>query len=130
MSTAAKRPRVSPVDPVTVDPTHYKVESENNRLRVLRVMYGPREKSVMHTQLPLQCFSPQIRRDSRFQAGRPKNAVGTPGRPCSFPRKRTCLETWTTNLSNWYSSSSNNLGCSRGPQRWRFGAESPSSFLN
>ena len=41
---------VSPAqDPVKVDPTHYKVESENAKVRVLRVHYGPHEKSVMHS---------------------------------------------------------------------------------
>ena len=35
-------------DPVKVDPKHYKVESENSSVRILRVKYGPHEKSVMH----------------------------------------------------------------------------------
>ncbi len=35
-------------DPVKVDPKHYKVETENAQVRVLRVHYGPHEKSVMH----------------------------------------------------------------------------------
>jgi hypothetical protein len=35
-------------DPVKADPTHYKVEFENRRVRVLRIRYGPREQSVMH----------------------------------------------------------------------------------
>ena len=35
-------------DPVTVDSKHYKVELENDRVRVLRIRYGPGEKSVMH----------------------------------------------------------------------------------
>ncbi len=36
-------------DPVRVDSGHYRVESENDRVRVVRVRYGPHEKSVMHT---------------------------------------------------------------------------------
>jgi uncharacterized RmlC-like cupin family protein len=36
-------------DPVKVDPQHYKVEFENERIRVLRTKYGPGEKSVMHS---------------------------------------------------------------------------------
>ena len=36
-------------DAVKVDPQHYKVEFENARVRVLRVHYGPHEKSVMHS---------------------------------------------------------------------------------
>jgi quercetin dioxygenase-like cupin family protein len=35
-------------DPVKVDARHYKVELENDSVRVLRVKYGPHEKSVMH----------------------------------------------------------------------------------
>ncbi|MEO6005189.1 MAG: cytoplasmic protein [Opitutus sp.] len=35
-------------DPVKVDPKHYKVEFENESVRVLRIHYGPGEKSVMH----------------------------------------------------------------------------------
>ena len=36
-------------DPAKVDPKHYKVESENAQVRILRVHYGPHEKSVMHS---------------------------------------------------------------------------------
>ncbi len=35
-------------DPVKVDPKHYKVEVDNAQVRVLRIHYGPHEKSVMH----------------------------------------------------------------------------------
>ncbi len=35
-------------DAVKVDPKHYKVEFENEQVRVLRVAYAPGEKSVMH----------------------------------------------------------------------------------
>lgn len=35
-------------DPVNVDSKHYKVEFENDQVRVLRITYGPHEKSVMH----------------------------------------------------------------------------------
>lgn len=36
-------------DPVTVDANHYKVEFENESVRVLRVKVGPGEKSAMHS---------------------------------------------------------------------------------
>jgi len=36
-------------DPVKADPSHYKVEFENDRIRVLRIRYGVGEKSVMHS---------------------------------------------------------------------------------
>ena len=35
-------------DAVKVDPEHYKIEFENEYVRVLRISYGPGEKSVMH----------------------------------------------------------------------------------
>jgi hypothetical protein len=36
-------------DSVLADPKHYCVELENERVRVLRVSYGPHEKSVLHS---------------------------------------------------------------------------------
>ena len=36
-------------DAATVDPDHYRVEFENDHVRVLRIGYGPHEKSVMHS---------------------------------------------------------------------------------
>ena len=36
-------------DAVRVDPKHYNVEFENGQVRVLRISYGPGEKSVMHS---------------------------------------------------------------------------------
>ena len=35
-------------DPVKVDANHYKVEFENELVRVLRIKVGPGEKSIMH----------------------------------------------------------------------------------
>ena len=49
MSSAAK-PRLNPqLDPVKLEPTRYRVEFENERVRVLRINYGPGERSVMHS---------------------------------------------------------------------------------
>jgi quercetin dioxygenase-like cupin family protein len=42
-------PIVSAQDAVKVDPQHYTVVSENDQVRILRVHYGPHEKSVMHS---------------------------------------------------------------------------------
>jgi quercetin dioxygenase-like cupin family protein len=36
-------------DATKVDPKHYKVETENETMRIVRVHYGPHEKSVMHS---------------------------------------------------------------------------------
>ena len=45
----ARIPQPAADDPVEVDPRHYKVEFENERVRVVRIKYGPGEKSVMHS---------------------------------------------------------------------------------
>ena len=42
-------PIVFAQDAVKVDPKHYSVISENDRVRILKVHYGPHEKSVMHS---------------------------------------------------------------------------------
>jgi quercetin dioxygenase-like cupin family protein len=42
-------PIVSAQDAVKVDPKHYTVVSENDQVRILKVHYGPHEKSVMHS---------------------------------------------------------------------------------
>ena len=39
-------------DAVIADPGHYTVEYENDRVRVIRIKYGPGEKSVMHSHGP------------------------------------------------------------------------------
>jgi quercetin dioxygenase-like cupin family protein len=36
-------------DAAKVDSKHYKVEFENDEVRVLRITYGPGEKSIMHS---------------------------------------------------------------------------------
>ena len=39
-------------DALQADPKHYKIEFENDRVRVLRIRYGPHETSVMHSHPP------------------------------------------------------------------------------
>ncbi len=39
-------------DAVKADPQHYTVDFENDKVRVIRIKYGPGEKSVMHTHGP------------------------------------------------------------------------------
>lgn len=43
-------------DPAKVDPTHYKVEYKDDRVRVLRISFGPHEKSVMHEHPTASCL--------------------------------------------------------------------------
>ena len=47
---AGKAP-ATPLDPVTVDPQHYKVDFENEYVRVLRVHYDAHEKGQMHEHI-------------------------------------------------------------------------------
>lgn len=42
-------PVVFAQDAVKVDPKHYTVVTENDQVRILKVHYGPHEKSVMHS---------------------------------------------------------------------------------
>jgi quercetin dioxygenase-like cupin family protein len=42
-------PLVSAQDAVKTDPKHYSVVTENDQVRVLKVHYGPHEKSIMHS---------------------------------------------------------------------------------
>jgi quercetin dioxygenase-like cupin family protein len=42
-------PILSAQDATKVDPKHYTVISENAQLRIVKVHYGPHEKSVMHS---------------------------------------------------------------------------------
>jgi hypothetical protein len=42
---------VSKLDPAAVDRKHYKVEFENEHVRVLRIHYGPREKGETHEHI-------------------------------------------------------------------------------
>lgn len=45
---AVAAPMALAQDPVSVDAKHYKVMFENDQVRVLRIHYNPKEKSVMH----------------------------------------------------------------------------------
>ena len=42
-------PTLCAQDAVKVDPKHYSVITENDQVRILKVHYGPHEKSVMHS---------------------------------------------------------------------------------
>jgi quercetin dioxygenase-like cupin family protein len=48
LTGSKRRQLMARLDPVKVDPTHYKVEFENRQVRVLRIRYGPGERSIMH----------------------------------------------------------------------------------
>jgi quercetin dioxygenase-like cupin family protein len=83
MSTGAK-PASS--DPVTVDSKHYDVEFENDRVRVLRVRYGAREKSTMHAHPAcFAVFLTQSRARFTFPDGRSEERSWNSGETMSMP---------------------------------------------
>jgi len=45
------KPHATKLDPPLVDPQHYKVELENEHVRVLRIHYGPNEKGARHEHI-------------------------------------------------------------------------------
>ena len=68
------------LDATKVDPKHYKVEFENDQVRMVRIKYGPNEKSVMHEHTPgavvfltdgegKMTFPDGSQIDNRFEAG-------------------------------------------------------------
>jgi|SRR5262245_47170848 len=73
-------------DPVVVDPKHYTVELENEKVRVLRIRYGPKEKSTMHSHPALvgvMLTDAHIR--FSYPDGRTEEITGKPGLVVSFP---------------------------------------------
>jgi quercetin dioxygenase-like cupin family protein len=50
-------PVLSAQDAVKVDPKHYTVVTDNAQVRIMKVHYGPHEKSVMHSHpTPVAAF--------------------------------------------------------------------------
>ena len=73
-------------DPVQVDSKHYTVELENNRVRVLRVRYGPREVSVMHRHpAAVGVFLTDVNARFRFPDGRTEEQNIRAGDVVAYP---------------------------------------------
>ena len=72
-------------DPVQVDPKHYSVELENDRMQVVRIRYGAREKSVMHGHPPgVAVFLTDGRFKFTYPDGRTEDIEGKAGQVLSF----------------------------------------------
>ena len=84
-------------DPVSVDPKHYTVELENDRVRVVRIRYGPGEKSEMHSH-PESVIVFMTNAEARFSFpdGSSEEITGTAGEVISLPATTHLPE----NLSN------------------------------
>jgi len=67
-------------DPVKLDSKHYKVEMENDRVRVVRISYGARGKSVMH-QHPrgIVIFLTEANFKFTYPDGKAEDIKGKPG---------------------------------------------------
>jgi quercetin dioxygenase-like cupin family protein len=67
-------PILSAQDAVKVDPKHYTVVSENDQVRILKVHYGPHEKSVMHSHpATVAVFLTDAKGQFSFPGGKKEN---------------------------------------------------------
>ena len=79
-------------DAVQADPKHYTVEFENDQVRVVRMSYGPREKSVMHATPPgLVVFLTDCNFNFTDPEGRTANIQGKAGQVLWAPGHRVNL---------------------------------------
>src|ERR1700676_1834355 len=93
----AKAQRKAHADPVSVDPKHYMVELENEKVRVLRIRYGPHEKSAMHGHpalVAVMLTDCNIR--FTYPDGKTKEITAKAGQVVNFP----ALEHLPENLSD------------------------------
>ena len=82
----ASQPHSSGQDPVQVDARHYSVELENDRVRVLRIRYGPNERSQMHTHpASLAILITDARIRFAYPDGRSEDISGKAGEVLSLP---------------------------------------------
>ncbi len=73
-------------DPVKVDGNHYKVEFENDQVRVLRVKVGAGEKSIMHGHPDaVAIFVTDINGKFTFPDGKTEPATQRPAMCCWTP---------------------------------------------
>ena len=85
LASCKEEPHAAPIDlvkedPVKLDPTHYKVEFENDQVRLLHATYGPREKSPMHSHPDyaiIQATGASMRETNEY--GKTVDSSGGPG---------------------------------------------------
>ena len=96
MATPA-RPTPAGQDPVMVDPKHYTVEFENDRVRVLRIKYGPGEKSVMHIHpASVAVFLTEGHTRFTYPGGKVEDIKTQAGQVLHFNAFEHSPETWAT----------------------------------
>lgn len=85
-------------DPVKADPQHYKVELENEKLRVVRIKYGPHEKSETHVHSFLVEINLTVAHlVITYPDGRTETIQAKPGQVLTFPASERLPE----NLSDF-----------------------------
>jgi len=85
-------------DAVKVDPKHYKVEFENSSVRVLKIKYGPHEKSVMHSHpASVAIFQTTGRVKFTYPGGKTEERDMTPGQAVWNPAVKHLPENLTDN---------------------------------
>ena len=73
-------------DAVKVDPKHYKVEFENEQVRVLRISYGAGEKSEMHSHpASIGVFLTDVRSRFTYPDGKTEEISVQAGEAVWFP---------------------------------------------
>jgi len=86
-------------NPTKVDSKHYTVEFENARVRVLRVKYGPHEKSVMHWHpAAVAIFQTTQMCDSLFPTAKQKIGLRKPELSPGPPLRLICRRILGTSL--------------------------------
>ena len=91
-------------DPVKVDPKHYSVVLDNDQVRILRIHYGPGEKSVMHSHPDsVAVFIEDQKAKMTYPDGKNEEVSGKKGTPSSLRRARTCRKTSAPahSMSSW-----------------------------
>jgi quercetin dioxygenase-like cupin family protein len=83
-------------DPIKVDAKQYKVELENDRVRVLRISYGPREISAMHSHPDsIAVFLTENRARFTFPDGKTEERSWTAGQTMLIPAEEHLPENLT-----------------------------------
>jgi len=84
-------PQPTADDPVKVDPKYYKVEFENDRVRVVRIKYAPGKKSVMHSHPEsIAVFLTDAHAKFTYPDGARRTSTRPPGRFSTWMHLPTC----------------------------------------
>jgi hypothetical protein len=94
-------------DPTKVEPKHYKLHFENERVQVVDVHYGPHEKSEMHDH-PAGVSVSVTGGHLRFTDanGKVTEVYAKAAKPGGSPPTRTKWRTWATKLTTGFTSAS------------------------